>query len=396
MQGAVKDADKWPEPDAAARACSARLLTLIREEMRQADGRIPFDRFMELALYAPGLGYYMAGSRKLGAQGDFVTAPEISPLFGRCVARQCAPVLVDLGAGDILEFGAGSGALAVSIMMELAALGRLPERYLILELSAELRQRQRERIADLPPDLAARVQWIDDLPQGFRGVMIANEVLDAMPVSRFQITQGALHEVFVQWRDGGFAELIRPVENAALRDAVAQLQDEGFDLGEGYGSEVNLRAKPWIEALAACLQQGVALLIDYGYTRREYYLAERVMGTLMCHYRQRAHADPYLFVGLQDITAHVDFSAVARAATTAGLELAGYSTQANFLMGCGLDDLLAAADPADVSTYLDLVQQAKQLVLPSEMGERFQVLGLSQAYHEPLLGFSLRDRRERL
>jgi SAM-dependent MidA family methyltransferase len=385
----------WPEPDAAARACSDRLVQCLRAQMQQQGGELPFDRFMELALYAPGLGYYAAGSQKFGAAGDFVTAPEISPLFGRALARQCAEVLGHLGAGDVLEFGAGSGALAISLIQELAALKQLPERYWILETSADLRQRQQAAIAGLPSALAARVHWLDGLPDALRGVVLANEVLDAMPVHRFQMVAGVVGEVVVHWDGAAFVERIRPAA-AALCAAVDELRRSGCALGDGYASEINLRAKPWSEALARALRQGVALLIDYGYTRQEYYLPERSMGTLMCHYRHRAHADPYWLPGLQDITAHVDFSALAQAATAAGLQVAGYSTQGNFLLGCGLDDILAASDASDVGRHMDLVQQAKRLVLPSAMGERFQVLGLSKAYHQPLSGFALRDRRERL
>ena len=388
--------DSLPRPDADALAHSRRLIETIRREMEGHGGALAFDRFMELALYAPGLGYYMAGSRKLGVEGDFVTAPEISPLFGQCLARQCAQVLDGLQGGDILEFGAGSGALVGVILEELTRLQCLPRRYLILEPSPELRQRQQQLIEGLAPGLVARVQWLDRLPERLRGVTIANEVLDAMPVHRFVVRDGAVQELFVRWSGSGFEEFAAPPESAGLAAAVQRLTVGGMQLGDGYLSEINLRAGPWIAALGRMLEAGVALLIDYGYPRREYYLPERTMGTLMCHYRHRAHPDPYRFVGLQDITAYVDFSAVAEAGGGAGMSLGGYTSQANFLLACGLEELLADSDPADVEAHMQRVQGAKRLILPSEMGERFQVMALARDFAAPLLGFSLRDLRGRL
>jgi SAM-dependent MidA family methyltransferase len=379
-----------PEPDPLAQAHSARLLDLIRGEIARWGGVLPFDRFMELALYAPGLGYYVAGNRKLGAEGDFVTAPEVSPLFGRCLARQCAQVLAALGGGDILEFGAGSGALAAVLLDELKLLDCPPRRYLILETSPELRERQQGALAG-----RAEVEWRERPPPVLRGVAIANEVLDAMPVHRFTLREGEMQGLGVGW--DGVALVERTcAASPDLKLAVAALQAAGYPLGEGYCSEVNLRAAPWIATLGEILEAGVALLIDYGYPGAEYYRAARSMGTLMCHYRHRAHPDPYRLVGLQDITAHVDFSRVAQAGTAAGLNLLGYATQAHFLLACGLDQLLAESDPEDTQSHLRLVQGAKYLVMPTEMGERFQVLALGRNVGEPLLGFTLRDLRGRL
>jgi SAM-dependent MidA family methyltransferase len=388
--------DPLPRPDADALAHSRCLTDAIRGEMEGHGGALAFDRFMELALYAPGLGYYMAGSRKLGAEGDFVTAPEVSPLFGQCLARQCAQVLDGLQGGDILEFGAGSGALARVILEELAHLQRLPRRYLILEPSPELQQRQQRLIEGLTPELAARVQWLDRLPQRLRGVAIANEVLDAMAVHRFVMRDGVVRELSVRWNGSGFEEFAASPESTGLAAAVHGLMEGGVQLCDGYLSELNLRAGPWITALGRMFEAGVAMLIGYGYPRSEYYLPERTMGTLMCHYRHRAHPDPYRFVGLQDITAYVDFSAVAEAGAAAGMSLAGYTTQANFLLACGLEELLADSDPADVEAHMQRVQGAKRLILPSEMGERFQVMALARDFAAPLLGFSLRDLRGRL
>lgn len=388
--------DRLPPPSADAQLHSERLIAAIRGEMESHGGALPFDRYMEMTLYAPGLGYYMAGSRKLGAEGDFVTAPEISPLFGQCLARQCAQVLQGMADGDVLEFGAGSGSLALTLMQEMAGLERLPRRYLILEPSSELRERQQQAVQRLAPDLTARFQWLERLPERLRGVVIANEVLDAMPVNRFALQNGDVREVFVRWHGGRFEEFSAAPESAALTAAVERLLEQGLELGDGYRSEINLRVGPWLTALGRMLGAGVVLLIDYGYPYREYYLAERTMGTLMCYYRHRAHSDPFRFVGLQDITAHVDFTAVARAGKAAGLSLAGYTTQSNFLLASGLDELLAESDPADAPSHMDLVQGAKRLILPTEMGERFQVLALARDFDEPLLGFALRDLRGRL
>jgi SAM-dependent MidA family methyltransferase len=350
---------------------------------------------MELALYAPGLGYYVAGTRKLGPQGDFVTAPELSPLFGRCVAEQCREVLEALGGGDLLEFGAGSGALAAELLSTLAGATVSPGRYLILELSPELRERQQTLLAERVPNLLPRVHWLDRLPTGFCGCVLANEVLDAMPVHRFRIgADGAPLELFAKPSGDGWVEVATEPVSPALADAVRPLQDEGLAVDPGYESEINLRLGPWLGALADAMDRGMVLLIDYGYPRREYYLADRREGTLMCHYRHRAHADPYLLPGLQDITAHVDFSAVAEAGDLSGLRLAGYTTQAHFLIGCGLDRLLVEA--ASGPDAMDLMLGAKQLVLPSAMGERFHAIGLEKGIAGPWAGFSFRDLRDRL
>ncbi len=390
---------------------SERLGALIREQIEAAGGALPFDRFMDLALYAPGLGYYAAGAAKLGAQGDFVTAPELSPLFGRCVATQCAEVLSALSGGDILEFGAGTGALAAELLNTLADLGQSPGRYLILEPSPDLAERQRRLLAERAPEQLARVHWVAEPPTDLRGLILANEVLDAMPVHRFCLRGRQIDEVLVQWTDQGPRELRAAPVSAGLTEAVAALglpamlgtdRESGADTdarsGDGYCSEVNLRLGPWFRMLSDHLSAGMVLMIDYGYPRREYYLPERRGGTLMCYHRHRAHADPYANLGLQDITAHVDFTAVAEAGTAAGLELAGYTTQANFLLGCGLDRHLqiACTRPEDM---LGLAAAAKQLVLPSAMGERFQVLALSRELEPPAdewCGFARRDLRARL
>jgi SAM-dependent MidA family methyltransferase len=385
-------ASELPPPDAAQQAHSERLQAHIREAISESGGRIDFARFMQLALYAPGLGYYSAGSRKFGAAGDFVTAPERSALFSRALARQCQEVLVRIG-GDIIEFGAGSGVMAADILAELERLGSLPGHYYILEISAELRQRQRETLQQKVPQLCERVVWLDALPEGFAGVVLGNEVLDAMPVHRFRISGGEPRELFVRW-DGERFLLDEGAAAAALLPRLQALQGE-YALDEGYESELNLLAEEWVAGLGQWLRRGVVLLIDYGFPRAEYYHPQRAGGTLMCHYRHRAHDDALTLIGLQDITAHVDFTAVAEAAVTAGLAVRGFANQANFLLGCGITELLAAGE-GDARTRLSLAAEVKSLTLPAEMGELFKVIALSRGWEGGLRGFALRDERSRL
>ncbi len=326
----MQDPAKLPAPTADEQAHSARLAQLIREEIERAGGAIDFARYMALALYAPGLGYYSAGKTKFGAAGDFVTAPEISPLFARCLAVQCAQVLGALGGGDVLEAGAGSGRLALDLLTALDAQGALPNRYYILELSADLRARQAQTLRERAPDLAARVQWLSELPEGFRGVVIANELLDAMPVERFRVGAHGIEQMQVRAQGDRFVWDAHPAP-AALAEQVIPL-----DLPIGYVSEVNPQAQAWVASIAARLTAGVVLLIDYGFPRAEFYHPDRSQGTLMCHYRHRAHGDPLILVGLQDITAHVDFTAIAESGHDAGLSVLGYTSQAAFLLALGL------------------------------------------------------------
>lgn len=385
-----------PEPSADALAHSARLVQFIAARIRDAGGWIDFADYMELALYAPALGYYSAGAAKFGPQGDFVTAPEISPLFGRCLANACAPWLRANRGGSILELGAGTGALAAEVLAALERNDALPERYLILEVSGELRERQRLAISRLPARLAALVDWIERLPaQPLRAVVLANEVVDALPVSVFSRCGTSLLARGVALSDGGFDWALRPA-SAELAHAVSSIEDElGALLPEGYTSEVCLRLPAWIGALAAALGDGLILLSDYGMSRREYYHPQRRSGTLACHYRHRAHADPFFHPGLQDITAWVDFTAVAAAAAAAGLAVAGYTTQAHFLLDAGLDrELSTLASGADRAA-LEAVRQAKLLLLPGEMGEHFKVLALVRGTAETR-GFGFRDLRHLL
>jgi SAM-dependent MidA family methyltransferase len=385
-----------PEPSPAALALSGQLTDLVCREIAAAGGAIPFSAYMERCLYAPGLGYYSAGSRKFGSAGDFVTAPELSPLFGRCLAQTCNTVLEQLHGGDILEFGAGSGALAVDVLGELERLGRLPGRYLILERSAELRARQQQRVAEQLPRLQERVSWLDALPEpGFAGVLLANEVLDAMPAEVFQWTGARIEQFYVSCSAAGFDWHRQATQDDVLVAAVQGVQ-QACELAAGYRSEVNLSIAPWLESVAGMLDRGLLLLSDYGYPRHEYYHPQRNEGTLMCHYRHRAHTDPLLWPGLQDITTHVDFTAVAEAGVAAGLDVTGFTSQAGFLLDCGLDRLLQASGPVDSASYIKAAQQVKQLTLPGEMGERFAFIGLAKGVDGPLPGFRMQDRRHRL
>ena len=388
--------NELPEPSADALVLSERLSEVIRAEIAEQGGSIPFSRYMELCLYSPGLGYYSAGSQKFGAAGDFITAPELSSLFGRCLAQSCASVLNELGDGDLFEFGAGSGRLAADILGELASIDNLPGHYYILERSAELRARQQATLKAEVPQLYERVAWLDTLPAaGFRGVLLANEVLDAMPVERFRWNGAAVELFHVRCSDAGFDWCTVQDGMGETAAAIQRLAAEA-GLAPGYISEINLSLGPWLAGIADILGQGAVLLADYGSARHELYHPQRSAGTLMCHYRHRAHDDPFRWPGLQDITAHVDFTAVAEAGVAAGMEVAGYTTQAHFLMDCGIDRLLSTAGPTDSVDYLKQAQQVKQLILPGEMGECFKFIGLTRDIENPIPGFRLQDFRHRL
>ncbi len=369
------------------RAHQEAMWALLRQALADAGGALRFDRYMHLALYAPGLGYYTGGAVKFGAGGDFVTAPEISPLFGRTLAFTCAEVLEGIGGGDLLEFGAGTGRLAVDLLDQLDRLGRLPARYLVLEPSPELRQRQRRRLSAELPRLAGRVEWIDRLPDAFEGVVLANEVLDAMPVRRFRKGAEGLEEQWVAAEGEGLRALWRPAD-AVLQAAIADIERDVGILPVGYVSELNPGLAPWVASVAALLRRGLLLVMDYGHPRSVYYHPQRHMGTLVCHHRHRSHEDPFFLPGLQDITAHVDFTALARAGEAAGLTRAGYATQGRFLLSGGLDRLLAETDASDTASHLELAQQVKRLTSPNGMGEVFKVMALGRGLPGPLRAFS--------
>ncbi len=410
------------EPGQAQQA--AAVLRAVRAAIAEQGGWLSFEDYLRLVLYAPGLGYYSAGSAKLGRAGDFITAPELSELFGRALARQCAEVLQQIG-GDILELGAGSGALAATVLQTLQQLGALPDRYFILEVSAQLAARARARLARLPAELRERVRWLSALPQTpITGICLANEVADALPFRLFAVRADGFAERGVAldtsalpdgtWPDGTLPDGTSPDDTSpdgglvlADRPADAGLTQElrriATDLAArempgwplGYQSELCGLLGPWIASLAAALSRGALLLIDYGLARHEYYARERSRGTLRCHFRHRAHDDPLRYPGLQDITAWVDFTRVAEAGTDAQLQLAGYCTQAAFLLANGIE--ADVADAADTVQRARLASEARQLLLPGEMGEHFKVMALTRGLGEaPLRGFSLQDLRRML
>jgi SAM-dependent MidA family methyltransferase len=377
-----------PTPDALAH--SQRVAAHLRTLIDAAGGWLPFSRYMEAALYAPGLGYYAAGAMKFGAAGDFVTAPELTPLFGRTLAHALAPVLAETG-GEVLELGAGSGRLAADLLGELERLDALPACYSILEVSADLRQRQQENIARKLPQLVDRVLWLDALPAHFSGVILGNEVLDALPAELVHWTDNGPLSRGVIVEGEAFAWQDRPIADPVLR-----ARADALDLAPGYVSEINLAADALIGSLAQVLDRGLILLIDYGFVAAEYYHPQRHMGTLRAHYRHHALDEPFYLPGLCDLTAHVDFSAVARAATAAGLELAGYASQAGFLLNSGLTELLMQTPPSDAAAYLPQANAVQRLVSPAEMGELFKVIGFGKGGIAPLAEFARGDRRHSL
>lgn len=372
-------------PDADAAAHSARLSAAIAAEIAAAGGAIPFSRFMELALYAPGLGYYSAGATKFGGGGDFVTAPELGPVFAACVAEAAAPVLQQLGpAAQWFEIGGGSGAFAEVALQRLLELDALPDRYAILEPSADLRERQRTRLTErLPPLLSALVEWVDGpMPGDWDGVLFANEVIDALPTPRFAIAEGEVweeHVVVDPDRDGAFARVLRPAD-ALLAAGVRAIERQlGRPFDDGYRSELLPQLPYWVQAVAGGLQRGAMLFCDYGYARGEYYLPQRRDGTLRAFHRHRLHDDPLRWPGLQDLTASVDFTALAEAGTGAGFDLAGYCSQASFLLGNGLPAALERIERLDDAALRQRRHdEVRQLTLPSAMGERFQVMGFER------------------
>jgi SAM-dependent MidA family methyltransferase len=360
-----------------------------------AGGCLPFDAFMEMALYQPGLGYYAGGLMPFGEQGDFITAPESGRLFGRCLARSVASVMHQLEQGVVLELGAGSGVLAADLLQELDRLDALPERYYILERSGAMCALQRATLSRQVPELARRVEWLEALPEKpLRGVVFGNEVCDAMPVQRFCWLDGEVTELGVRV-SGSALSMCERSAGEALQAEVNRLARE-YQWSGRYQSELCPVLPAWAQSLADCLASGLLLLIDYGYGQTEYYHPQRSMGTLMCHYRHHAHDDPLWFPGLQDITAFVDFTRLAEAVTDAGMQLEGYASQAQFLVACGIEQVMATFDSQDTQRFLQLSNEAKRLLLPGEMGERFKFIGFSRDLPAAVTGFSSQDLRSRL
>lgn len=380
-------------PDPEAQAHSQRLQQFIANEIIAAGGWISFGRYMEAVLYAPSQGYYTAGARKFGSAGDFVTAPEMTGLFGQALALQLQEIM-RRSSPRILEVGAGSGRLAADLLLALERLDYLPEQYQILDISTELRQRQQETIATAAPHLLHLIEWLDRLPEAFSGVVLANELLDALPSE------------IVAWRENGifnrgvtidaegcFTWSERPAMGALLAAAVEIGQQ--CQLPPGFESEISLAARAWTAEWAHRLACGALLLIDYGFPRREFYHQQRGRGTLMCHYRHLAHTDPFYLPGLQDVTVHVDFTAIIAAAHSAGLDLLGYTSQGQFLLNCGILDRLAEL-PNESLDYIRAAGAVNKLLMPHEMGELFKVIAIGRGIDEELCGFSQGDQSHRL
>jgi len=392
-----------PEPSKAEIAHSEQLCEHIKRKIEAAGGWLSFEQYMQLALYTPGLGYYSGGLQKFGEQGDFITSPEVSPLFAKSLARPVAALLAEIPEAKIIEFGAGSGRLAADLLAELANLKQLPADYYIVELSAELQHRQRETLQQQVPELLARVKWLSHLPENkINAIVLANEVLDAMPVKRFVLKNNRLQELGVENVEQALQLSYRDVDerlstqiaslgikHLSINPADAESTSEKYQ----YSSEINLNIKPWIASVADCIEQGAVYLIDYGYPRQVYYSAERVMGTFIGYYQHRAMDAPLWYPGLQDLTAFVDFTEVAEAALEAGFDVDGYTSQGNFLINCGLADIVEKAEFATEIARLQTLQQMKTLSLPGEMGERFKVMGLSKGLDKNIPGFEMRDAR---
>jgi SAM-dependent MidA family methyltransferase len=380
-----------PEPSDDAKAASRELSACIATAIQHAGGWLPFVDYMDMALHLPGLGYYAGGSLKFGVAGDFVTAPELTPLFGQALAPQVAQVLDACAVSPeptfVLEVGAGSGRLAADLLLALEGLDRLPERYAILELSGELRARQQQTLEAAVPHLASRVVWLDALPEQFSGCVIANELLDALPTHAVAWRETGLMERGVVLTEAGFEWSERPAQGP-LADAMASLPVDTTP----FVSEVGLAARHWVSEWGHHLAQGILLLIDYGLPRHELYHPQRNQGTLRCHYRQRAHDKVFWWPGLSDITSHVDFTAVAEAGFDAGLEVLGYTSQSSFLINCGLGELLMARQEVGGEQALRANGAVQVLIAPGEMGELFKVIALGRGIELPLLGFARGDR----
>lgn len=391
-----KGLQHWPVPDEHARAQSERLTTLILSEIDANDGQIGFDRYMEMALYQPGLGYYSAGARKFGQDGDFTTAPETSPLFSICLARQCEQVFSQTGAATVLELGAGTGIMACDILTELKQRHAIPDHYLILETSADLRERQQQVLQQRHADIFERLVWLDTLPDNaIDGIILANEVLDALPAHRLHIHHGVVCELRVGRMENSFEW--QTSADAFLPEQMQHILG-GYlgELPDGYITDFNAILQPFIQALSSTLGTGAIILVDYGYPRREYYHPQRAAGTLVCHYRHRRHDNPFIYPGIQDITTSVDFTLVAEAAHASGLEIHEFTTQAGFLVYCGLEKIIADISMGDDKRLLRLTQQAGRLILPGEMGETFKVMMLGRNLRPPLPGSGFGSQLHRL
>ncbi len=379
-----------PSPDKEKSNLSLKLKEIISTKIAKT-GPISFSDFMNDCLYYPNLGYYKNGLTIFGKDGDFVTAPEISSLFGYCIANQCQDILSCLtGEKTILEFGAGSGKLAADIITQLTKLKCLPTQYLIIEPSAILQKRQQQYLQHRHPNYFENIHWLNSLPkEKITGIIIANEVLDAMPVNIFEYNDD-FREIHVDIQDNNFIFTSVPMTNPLLRE---ELNNKDLTFPNPYRSEINLHINGWVKSLSGCLEKGAALLIDYGYPEKEYYHPDRNQGTLMCHYCQRSHSNPLILPGIQDITAHVDFTAIANAAVENEFHIAGYCTQEAFLMSCGI---LEENNNLSSEEQYQRAQEIKYLTLPSEMGELFKVIALTKKLDQELIGFQVQNSLEKL
>lgn len=394
----MKNDSKLPTPSEEAIKHSHKLLTSIKN-YANSNGQLTFAQFMHKALYTSQLGYYSNSLVKIGAKGDFITAPEISPLFSHCIARQASQILAEISVPNIIEFGAGRGTMAKDILLELHRLNQPVEAYYIIELSADLKIVQQQTLQQLPAEIFNKIHWLDSLPStSLSAVVLANEVLDAMPVERVKFEPEKYLQAWVKFNEKTNQaewDYQTVVDPQLQKQCEVILEYTGKPSTKGYNTEINLNIQPWLNSIADFISEGVVLLIDYGYQRKEYYQPARVMGTLRCHYQHLAHDNPFFYPGLQDITAHVDFTAVAESALKAGFNVEGFTTQAHFLMGSGLLEM-SSQPTDDVTKSLLIAQQIKTLTLPDEMGETFKVMALTKHFEQALIGFQLRDLKHLL
>lgn len=381
-------------PDSDLKQHAKNVLDKLQNHIKET-GPMSFFDYMQFVLYEPGLGYYSAGMQKFGASGDFVTAPEMTPLFSYTLGKQCKAILAEIPSGDILEFGAGSGQMAADILCYLKEHEALPEHYYILEVSPDLIEKQKEKLEKALPNYFEHIIWLDKLPKTFDGIMLANEILDAMPVHHFEYNNKQLKEIFVALESDKLV-FTKEKPSKILQQAFTQLKTE-VDLSTWetpYQSEINTYIPSWINNIANCLNKGVILLIDYGYPKHEYYHPQRNMGTLTCNYQHQAHSDPLIHCGLQDITSHVDFSLVTESAVNADLAFEGYTTQSSFLINCGIQNFLENIE--DEKEKVNAASNIKKLIMPNQMGESFKVIAFSKQYDKTLIGFRENDLSESL
>jgi len=386
-----------PIPSPEAQSHSEKLSAYIKNLIDRHGGSIGFDEYMNLALYQPGLGYYSSGNQKFGSRGDFITAPQISPLFSKCLASQCLQIMDDFKEATILELGAGTGVMAKDLLLGLGEHNSLPKKYYILEVSADLKIRQQKLLKRAIPEYIDNIIWLDCLPEKkFKGLVLANEVLDALPVKRFKKESNLFKEVKVTVSDNNFC-WIDTIANVELVDTLTKLEGKlSAPFPDNYHSEININLKMWLDSIQSSIEKGVILFIDYGYTMPDYYHPEKFDGNLSCYYRHRVHSDPFFYPGLQDITTSVDFTSVAHYAKKIGLNINGFTNQVYFLFGCGLDNLVPDMNSLDTKSQIKLSQELRTLTMPDEMGERFKFMALTKEYDKELLGFSKMNQKNKL